>query len=104
MVSLPACQGAKHQTCMACTLRLADSQLQLCVAAGHEPAGSQAWWPYSPPSVPRQQQHSLQARFGVDTFLLLEPMSYSKRVLDDIQVAALHFTQAHQLALAQLAG
>ena len=78
---------------MACTLRL--SQLQLCFAAGREPAGSQAWWPYSlPSSVPWQQQHSLQAWFGVDTFLLLEPMSYSKRVLDDIQVAALHLTQA----------
>ena len=38
--------------------------------------------------MPWQQRHSLQAWFGVDTFLLLEPMSYSKRVLDAIQVAA----------------
>ena len=44
--------------------------------------------------MPWQQRHSLQAWFGVDTFLLLEPMSYSKRVLDDIQVAALHLAQA----------
>ena len=88
---------------MACTLGL--FQLQLCVAAGREPAGSHAWWPSRPPrSVPWQQQHSLQAWFGVDTFLLLEPMSYSKRVQDDIQVAALHLTQAQQLAQAQLAG
>ena len=46
----------------------------------------------------------LQAWFGVDTFLLLEPMSYSKRVLDDIQVAALHLAQAQQQPQAQLAG
>eukprot|EP00891_Asterochloris_glomerata_P001378 jgi/Astpho2/1378/fgenesh1_pg.00025_%23_11_t len=39
--------------------------------------------------MPWQQRHSLQAWFGVDTFLLLEPMSYSKRVLDDIQEATL---------------
>ena len=97
MGSLPACQGAHHQTCMACTLRLA--QLQLCIA-GREPAGSQACWPYSPPrSVPWQQQHSLQAWFGIDTFLSLEPMSYSKRVLDDIQVAALHLTHAQKPGL-----
>ena len=93
MGSLPACQGANNQTCMACTLSLA--QLQLCVAAGRGPAGSQAWRPHSPHrSMPWQQRHSLQAWFGVDTFLLLEPMSYSKRVLDDIQVAALHLAQA----------